>query len=165
MAWASSSAQRTANAWQNPFEGQLIGTLRRNCLGQVIALNERYLRHIAARYLDYCRDRRTQLSLSMDVPNPPTLHPLDRGRVVEVAELGDLRHRTDDLLRNRGGTVAYYARGVPGQWYVGDFFIHNAPCWLEECGVERPCLGAVDRVVDDLAPDIVAELSTSVRIA
>jgi putative transposase len=42
--------------WQNPFVERLIGTLRRDCLDHVIALNERQLKRVIARYLDYYHD-------------------------------------------------------------------------------------------------------------
>lgn len=66
--------------WQNPFVERLIGTLRRDCLDHVIALNEHHLRRVVARYLDHQHDWRTHLPLSMDAPNPRTVHPPDRGR-------------------------------------------------------------------------------------
>jgi putative transposase len=77
---------------QNPFVERLIGTLRRDCLDHVIVQNERHLRRIVGRYLDYYRDWRTHLSLSMDTPNPRTVHPPERGRVVEFADIGGLHH-------------------------------------------------------------------------
>lgn len=63
--------------WQNPFVERLIGTLRRDCLDHVIVVNERHLRRLVARYLDYYHDWRTYLSLSKDAPNPRTVHPPD----------------------------------------------------------------------------------------
>ena len=83
--------------WQNPFVERLIGTLRRDCLDHVIALNERQLRRVVARYLAYYHDWRTHLSLSMDAPNPRTVHPPDRGRVVAFPELGGLHHHYERL--------------------------------------------------------------------
>src|SRR2546422_4917939 len=83
--------------WQNPFVDRLIGTLRRDCLDHVIALNQHHLRRVVARYLDYYHDWRTHLSLSMDAPNRRTVHPPDWGRVVEVAELGGLHHHYERL--------------------------------------------------------------------
>src|SRR5216683_3512921 len=83
--------------WQNPFVERLIGTLRRDCLDHVIALNERQLRRIVARYLAYYHDWRTHLSLSMDAPNPRIVHPPDGGRVVAFPELGGLHHHYERL--------------------------------------------------------------------
>jgi len=60
-------------------------------------LNERHFRRIVARYLDYYHDWRTHLSLSMDAPNPRTVHPPDRGGVVEFADLGGLHHHYERL--------------------------------------------------------------------
>jgi putative transposase len=83
--------------WQNPFVGRLIGTLRRDCVDHVIALNECHLRRILARYLDYYHDWRTHLSLSMDAPNPRPVYPPDRGRVVSFPEVGSLHHHYERL--------------------------------------------------------------------
>ena len=83
--------------WQNPFVERLIGTLRRDCLDHVIVLNERHLRRILARYLDYYHRWRTHLSLGMDAPSPRAVHRPDRGRVVEFPELGGLHHHYERL--------------------------------------------------------------------
>ena len=82
----------------NPFMERLIGTLRRDCLNHVIVLDERRLRRIITRYLHYYHDWRTHLSLSMDAPNPRTVHPPDRGRVVEFPDVGGLHHHYERLL-------------------------------------------------------------------
>jgi putative transposase len=83
--------------WQNPFVERLIGTLRRDCLDHVIVLNERHLRRILARYLDYYHRWRTHLSLRMDAPSPRAVHPPDRGRVVEFPELDGLHNHYERL--------------------------------------------------------------------
>ena len=83
--------------WQNPFVERLIGTLRRDCLNHVIVLDERHLRRIVARYLDYYHDWRTHLSLSKDAPNPRTVHSPERGRVVEFPDVGGLHHHYERL--------------------------------------------------------------------
>lgn len=83
--------------WQNPFVERLIGTLRRDGLDHRIVLNDRHLRRIVGRYLDYYHNWRTHLSLSMDVPNPRTVHRPDRGRVVAFPELGGLHHHYERL--------------------------------------------------------------------
>ena len=83
--------------WQNPFVERLIGTLRRDCLDHVIVLNERHLRWILARYLDYYHRWRTHLSLGMDAPSRRAVHPPERGRVVEFPELGGLHQDYERL--------------------------------------------------------------------
>ena len=83
--------------WQNPYVERLIGTLRRDCLDHVIALNERHLRRVIGRYLAYYHDWRTHLSLSMDAPNPRFVHPQAQGRVVAFPEVGGLHHHFERL--------------------------------------------------------------------
>jgi transposase InsO family protein len=39
--------------WQNPGAERLIGSLRRECLDQVIIFNERHLHRVIREYLDY----------------------------------------------------------------------------------------------------------------
>ena len=46
---------------------------------------------------------------------------------------------------------------------VRDFFIHNALYWLEEYGFDGLRLDAVDRMIDDSSPHIIAELCARVR--
>ena len=76
---------------------RLIGTLRRDCLDHLIVLNERHLRRVVARYLDYYHDWRTHLSLSMDAPNPRIVRPREQGRVVQFPDLGGLHHHYERL--------------------------------------------------------------------
>lgn len=83
--------------WQNPFVERLIGTLRSDCLGHVIAVNEHQVRRVVARYLDYCHDWRTHLSLSMDAPNPRIVHLPEQGRVVQFSDIGGLHYHYERL--------------------------------------------------------------------
>jgi transposase InsO family protein len=83
--------------WQSRFVERLIGTLRRNCLDHLMVLNERHLRRIVARYLDYYHDWRTHLSLSMDAPNLRVVHPPEQGRVVQFPDIGGLHHHYERL--------------------------------------------------------------------
>ncbi len=89
--------EQVLSAPQNPFVERFIGTLRRDCFDHVLALNERQLRRIVARYLDYYHNWRTHLSLSMDAPNPRTVHPPERGKAVEVTNFGELHHHYERL--------------------------------------------------------------------
>jgi putative transposase len=78
--------------WQNPYCERLIGSIRRECLDHVIVMNERHLRRILSRYVDYYHRYRVHQSLAMDCPAPRDVHSDDRGRVVEIAHLGGLHH-------------------------------------------------------------------------
>jgi len=49
--------------WQNPYVERLIGSIRRECLDQVIVLNEAGLRRIMKSYFEYYEHTRTHLSL------------------------------------------------------------------------------------------------------
>jgi transposase InsO family protein len=85
---------RTAprSPWQNPYVERLIGSIRRECLDHVIVLNERHLRRVVSKYLDYYHRSRTHLSLGMDCPEHRKIHEIDRGRVIEIADVGGLHH-------------------------------------------------------------------------
>lgn len=56
--------------WQNTFAERVIGSIRRECLDHVIALNEAHLLRILRSYLSYYHDSRTHLSLDRNAPNP-----------------------------------------------------------------------------------------------
>ncbi len=45
--------------WQNGHVERVIGSIRRECLDHVIILNERHLRRVLGRYLDYYNRART----------------------------------------------------------------------------------------------------------
>ena len=75
--------------WQNPFAERVTGSVRRECLDQVIVLNERHLRRLLGDYYRW----RCHRSLAMDCPTPRPVQGPERGFVVEVAEAGGLyRH-------------------------------------------------------------------------
>ena len=79
--------------WQNPFVERLIGSIRRECLDHIIVLNERHLRRVIRKYLDYYHKTRTHLSLDMDCPEPRPMQRRDAGSVVEIPEVYGLHHR------------------------------------------------------------------------
>jgi transposase InsO family protein len=81
--------------WQNPYVERLIGSIRRECLDHVIVLNERHLRRVVSKYLDYYHRSRTHLSLGMDCPEHRTIHEADRGRVIEIPDVGGLHHHCE----------------------------------------------------------------------
>jgi hypothetical protein len=69
------------------------GVIRRDCLDQVIVLNERHLRRILRLYLEYYHRSRRHLSLEGDSPEPRAVQGPDLGQVVELPEVGGLHHR------------------------------------------------------------------------
>ena len=79
--------------WQSPYVERLIGTLRRDCLDQVIVLSENHLRRIVRGYLDYYHSCRTHLSFEKDSPEPRPVEPPNQGRIVEIPMVGRLHYR------------------------------------------------------------------------
>ena len=41
------------SSWQNPYVERVIGSIRRECLDQLIVFNERHLRRVLSSYADY----------------------------------------------------------------------------------------------------------------
>jgi putative transposase len=78
--------------WQNPFCERLIGSIRRDCLNQVIILGESHLRRILRRYFQYYHQYRTHLSLEKDAPELRPIQEMSLGEVIEIPEVGGLHH-------------------------------------------------------------------------
>ena len=80
--------------WQNPFAERVIGTIRRELLDHVIALNEGHLRRRLGAYLRYYHGSRTHLALQKDAPEPRAVEPPAYGsRIVALALVGGPHHR------------------------------------------------------------------------
>jgi transposase InsO family protein len=79
--------------WQNAFAERLIGSLRRECLDQIVILGEIHLLRILAGYFEYYNKARCHLSLVGDAPEPRPVQGSGLGRVVELPEVGGLHHR------------------------------------------------------------------------
>jgi hypothetical protein len=54
--------------WQNGFAERLIGSIRRECVDQVVVLGEAHLRRILTKYAAYYNELRTHRSLNKDAP-------------------------------------------------------------------------------------------------
>jgi len=80
-----------ASPWQNGIAERLIGTLRRECLDQVLILGESHLRHVLASYAAYYNQARTHLALQKDAP----LHRAVQrsGVIIAVPILAGLHHQ------------------------------------------------------------------------
>ena len=79
--------------WQSPYVERLIGSIRRECLDHVIALNGASLRRTLRSCLHYYQGSRTHLSLAKDAPEERAVQPPELGPVIEPAQVGGLHHR------------------------------------------------------------------------
>jgi transposase InsO family protein len=78
-----------ASPWQNAFAERLIGSIRRECVDQVIVLGETHLRRVLKCYADYYNNFRTHRSLK----DAPVSRPAQRiGSIKSHAILGGLHH-------------------------------------------------------------------------
>ena len=79
--------------WQNPYAEGVIGSIRRECLDQVIVLGEQHFRRIMASYVDYYNNSRLHLSLARDAPVPRRPGARTEGEIVAIPQVGGLHHR------------------------------------------------------------------------
>jgi len=77
--------------WQNGHAERLIGSIRRECLDQVVVFGEGHLRRILTAYTGYYNECRTHLSLDKDSPNRRPIQRL--GQLVARPILGGLHHQ------------------------------------------------------------------------
>ena len=77
--------------WHRAYIERVIGTIRRECLDQVVVLGKAHLRWMLKTYAAYYNQVRTRLSLSKDAPNFRRSQTL--GRIVGIPILGGLHHQ------------------------------------------------------------------------
>ena len=77
--------------WQNGYSERLIGSIRRECLDNVVVFGERHLRHLLGSYQKYYNDARTHLSLEKDAPVSRTIEAV--GSIIAKPLLGGLHHQ------------------------------------------------------------------------
>ncbi|WP_245332462.1 transposase [Bradyrhizobium erythrophlei] len=77
--------------WQNGYAERLIGSIRRECLDQVIVFSERHLRHLLLSYMRYYNEMRTHLSMEKDAPVPRAVERA--GHIDCRPVLGGLHHQ------------------------------------------------------------------------
>ncbi len=68
-----------------------IGSIRRDCLDNVVVFGERHLRHLLKSYQRYYNEARTHLSLSKDAPVPRAVQTV--GSIIAKPLLGGLHHQ------------------------------------------------------------------------
>jgi transposase InsO family protein len=77
--------------WQNGHMERLIGTLRRECLDQMLILGEAHLRRILTMYASYYNESRTHLSLRKNTPLGRAIQRY--GNIAATPVLSGLHHR------------------------------------------------------------------------
>jgi putative transposase len=83
--------------WQNPYCERVIGSIRRECLDDVIVFNERHLRRVLRSYVDYYHYWRTHRSLEMDAPEPRAVQLPELGAIRKLPEVGGLHHHYERM--------------------------------------------------------------------
>jgi putative transposase len=81
--------------WQNGIAERWVGSVRREILDHVIALNEQHLRRLIRDYVNYHHDDRIHDALEKDTPNrrPVEQKPNANSIVISMPRLGGLHHR------------------------------------------------------------------------
>jgi hypothetical protein len=78
--------------WQNGLAERLIGTLRRECLDQIVVFGEAHLRKILSAYAAYYKQARTHLALQKNAPIKRRVQRF--GRIIAIPGLSGLHHHT-----------------------------------------------------------------------
>ena len=81
--------------WQNAYAERVIGSIRRECLDHVIAINETGLRRVLIRYIAYYMESRKHLALEKDAPVTRPVAPASARRIVVIPHVSGLHHRYD----------------------------------------------------------------------
>jgi putative transposase len=79
--------------WQNPFVERVIGSIRRECLDQVLILNHAHLRRLLRAYVAYYNAVRPHQALDNNSPQPRVVEPSPCGRIIAIPQVGGLHHR------------------------------------------------------------------------
>ena len=77
--------------WQNGYAERLIGSIRRECVDNVVVFGERHLVHLLKSYQRYYNGVRTHLSLNKDAPVSRAVQAV--GSIVAKPILGGLHHQ------------------------------------------------------------------------
>jgi transposase InsO family protein len=77
--------------WQNGIAERLIGTLRRECLDQIVVFGEAHLRRVLSAYAAYYNQSRPHRSLRKDAPLRRAIQQV--GSIVAIPILGGLHHQ------------------------------------------------------------------------
>jgi transposase InsO family protein len=87
--WASVTSP--GSPWQNAFAERLIGSIRRECVDQMVVLGEAHLRRMLQSYARYYNEIRTHRSLNDDAPLTRSVQGF--GHIGSHAMVGGLHHQ------------------------------------------------------------------------
>jgi len=80
--------------WQNGYAERMIGSIRRDCLDQVIVMNEHHLKRNLKNYFEYYHQDRTHLGLEKDTPVVRAIQSKPKaGKLIALPRVGGLHHR------------------------------------------------------------------------
>jgi putative transposase len=79
--------------WQRAYVERVIGTIRRECLDHFIVFNQTSLSRPLQSFRDYYHHTRCHLALAKDTPEPRSVQPPERGRIISIPQVGGLHHR------------------------------------------------------------------------
>jgi hypothetical protein len=66
---SGSTGPTVVDCLEEPCAKRLVGSIRRECLNQVLVFGKAHLRRILARYVSYYHRARTHLALDKDAPD------------------------------------------------------------------------------------------------
>jgi putative transposase len=77
----------------NAIVERFIGSVRRECLDNLLLFNEKHLIHVVKTYVSYFNQERPHQGIAQRVPDHPVASlPNNKGKVVSIAVLGGLHH-------------------------------------------------------------------------
>ena len=81
--------------WQNGVAERWVGSIRRELLDHVIALNQRHLLCLSQEYIAYYHDDRTHIGLNKESPGDRTIEkrPHAASDLIAMPRIGGLHHR------------------------------------------------------------------------
>jgi transposase InsO family protein len=83
--------------WQSPYVERFIGSMRRECLNDVIVLNEQHLHRVLRSSIAYYHTWRVHRSLDMGAPEPRLAQRPEVGPVRKLPEVGGLPHHYERM--------------------------------------------------------------------
>jgi hypothetical protein len=83
--------------WHNPYAERVIGSMQRECLDHVIAVQRHRTPPRANRLRHVLPALANTLSLGKDTPSPRPVSPPSAGRIVAIPQIGGLHHRYDRI--------------------------------------------------------------------